>query len=63
MNPRFSVGYTTKPGSIKFMILIVFVAVCLTGWMAIAQLQASEDNMDNTDASFQNAAQAQHADN
>jgi hypothetical protein len=63
MNPRFSVGYTTKPGSIKFMILIVFVAVCLTGWMAIAKLQASEDNMDNSDASFQNAAQAQHAHN
>ena len=63
MNPRFSVHNTTKPGSIQFMILIVFVAVCLTAWMATAKLQASEDNMDNSDASFQNAAQAQHAHN
>jgi hypothetical protein len=31
--------------------------------MAIASLQASEDNRDNTDVSFQNAAQAQHAEN
>jgi len=61
MNPRFFARNTTKPGSIKFMILTVCVAICLTAWLAIAKLQASENNMDHPDANFQNAAQAQHA--
>ena len=61
MNPKSSVRNMTKPGSIKFMILIVCVAICLTAWLAIAKLQASENNMDHPDANFQNAAQAQHA--
>jgi hypothetical protein len=63
MNPKFSVRNPIKPGSIKLMILTVCVAICLTAWLAIAKLQASEDNMDHPDASFQNAAQAQHAQN
>jgi len=63
MNPRFSVRNTTKPGSLKFIILTVCVAICLTAWMATAKLQASEDNMDHPDVSFQNAAQTQHAHN
>lgn len=63
MNPRFFVRNMTKPGSIKFMILTVCVAICLTAWIAIAKLQASENNMDNPDVSFQNAAQTQHAHN
>ena len=63
MNSKFSVRNPIKPGSIKFMILTVCVVICLTAWLAIAKLQASEDNMDHPDASFQNAAQAQHAQN
>ncbi|MCK5203781.1 MAG: hypothetical protein KAR15_07910, partial [Desulfobacterales bacterium] len=63
MNQKFSIRNPIKPGSIKFMILTVCVAICLTAWLAIAKLQASEDNMDHPDVSFQNAAQAQHAQN
>lgn len=63
MNPKSSVRNMTKPGSIKFMILAVCVAIGLTAWMAIAKLQAAEDHMDYPDSSFQNAAQAQHAHN
>ena len=63
MNSRFAVRNMTKPRSLKFMILTVCVAICLTAWLAIAKLQASENNMDHPDAYFQNAAQAQHADN
>ena len=47
MNPRFFARNTTKLGSIKFMILTVCVAICLTAWLAIAKLQASENNMDH----------------
>jgi len=63
MNSKFSVRNPIKPGSIKLMILTICVAICLTAWLAIAKLQASEDNMDHPDAGFQNAAQAQHAQN
>ena len=35
MNPRVFARNTTKPGSIKFMILTVCVAICLTaGWQS-----------------------------
>jgi hypothetical protein len=61
MNPRFSIRNMTQAGSLNFMILTVCVAICLTAWLAIAKLQASENNMDHLDASFQNAAQAQRA--
>ena len=64
MNPRFFARNMTKPGSIKFLILNCMCGYLPygSGWQS-AKLQASEDNMDYPDASFQNAAQAQHAHN
>ena len=60
MKPSFSVCQKTKSGPIKFMTVSVCAVICLTAWLAVAQLQASDD-MDDPDENFQNAAQAQHA--
>lgn len=62
MNPIFSVRKMIKPGPVKYMTLTVCAVICFTGWLAIAQLQASDD-MDDPDVNFQNDAQAQHAHN
>jgi hypothetical protein len=58
---------TKKQISLKKLILTFFVCASVVSWIGISTLFADEDdpadNMENTEPSFQNAAQEQHAKN
>ena len=48
----------------KFLITIFFAIICIFAWVGLSDLHATEDDSENNNtASFQNQAQAQHANN
>jgi len=63
----FPTGKTKKQISFKKILLAFFVCAWVVTWIGISTLQADEDdpadNMENTELSFQNAAQEKHAKN
>jgi hypothetical protein len=63
----FSTGKAKKQISIKSFLATFFVCVSVVTWIDISTILADEDdpadNMDNTELSFQNPAQVQHANN
>jgi hypothetical protein len=63
----FPTGKTKKQISLKKFLLTFFVCVSVVTWIGISTIFADEDdpadNMENTEHSFQNAAQEQHAKN
>lgn len=63
----FPTGKTKKQISLKKFLLAVFVCASVVTWIGISAIFANEDdpadNMENTELSFQNAAQEKHAKN
>jgi hypothetical protein len=62
-----SIENNKKKISVKYLFLTFFVWVPMIAWLGISNLQADEDDPGNnryeSEVSFQNAAQAQHAEN
>lgn len=63
----FPTGKTKNQISLKKFLLAFFVCASVVTWIGISTIQADEDdpanNVENTELSFQNAAQEQHAKN
>jgi hypothetical protein len=60
----FPTGKTKKQIPLKKFLLAFFVCASIATWIGISTIFADEDDpADNTEASFQNPAQAQHANN
>ena len=67
MMNRFPTQKTNKPIFLKKFLLTFLVCVSVVSWIGISTIFADEDNpnnnSENTELSFQNAAQAKHAKN
>ncbi len=67
MMKRFPTQKTNKQITFKKLLLTFLVCASVVSWMGISTLFADEDdpagNKENTEQSFQNAAQKQHAKN
>lgn len=60
----FPTGRTKKQIPLKKFLFALFVCASVVTWIGISTIFADEDDpADNTEASFQNPAQAQHANN
>jgi hypothetical protein len=62
-----STGKNKKNISVKYLLLTFFVFISMISWLGISDLRADvddpEDNTDEIEERFQNAAQEQHAEN
>jgi len=67
MSGLLSTGKNKKKISDKYLFLTFFLCISMVAWLGISDLRADEDDPDNNsdeyEVRFQNAAQAQHADN
>jgi len=62
-----STGKNKKKISVKYLFLTIFVCISMVAWLGISDLKADENDPDNNpdeyEVRYQNAAQAQRTDN